>query len=185
MLHSITWGQFGTALLPMAIIYYLYVLLKFYKHELVVFFSGNTGGPKDQAAVTDGAARAPGAPRALEAAVKEEAPAQPGLFDRQGVAAAGLPGLAGEGGQGVQDATPEMFKVMEKVVTVLKSVVAQGVTTGIGREELVAQIGEVLERFGHLKGTPYQGAVNNFLVRTCSSNFSLVLEEEDLAALWN
>ena len=56
MLHSITWGQFGTALLPLAIIYYVYVLLKFYKHELVVFFSGNTDRLRGQAAVTDGAA---------------------------------------------------------------------------------------------------------------------------------
>ena len=125
------------------------------------------------------------APRALEAVVKEEAPAQPGLFDGREEAGAGLPGLVGEGGQGVQDATPEMFKVMEKVVTVLKSVIAQGVTTGISPEELLAQIGEVLSRYGHLKVTPYQGAVNSFLIRTCSSNFSLMLEEEDLVALWN
>ncbi len=36
MLKTITWEEFGTALLPLLIIYYLYVLLKYYKHELVL-----------------------------------------------------------------------------------------------------------------------------------------------------
>lgn len=82
------------------------------------------------------------------------------------------------------DETPELFKVMDKVVSVLKSVVSQGVVGRISKEELLDQVSEVLRRYGQLKGTTYQQAVNNFLTRTCSSNFSLLLGEEELNELW-
>jgi hypothetical protein len=82
------------------------------------------------------------------------------------------------------DHTPEMFKVMEAVISQLKSVVSMGVAYRSGEEELKDRIREVLAKFGHLKRTAYQVAVNNYLVRVCSSNFSMVLDEDGLEKLW-
>lgn len=176
MLYTITWGDFCSTMLPLLIIYYLFVTLKYYRHELIAVFSGRTEPRKGQ--VVQAAAVAP--VPAAGGTITENAPAQPGLFDGQGGAVAGIDSPQGPEERG----TPEMFKVMEKVVAMLKGVVAQGVEGGIGREELLMQISDVLSRYPHLKGTPYQGAINSFLVRTCSSHFSLVLEDGDLGALW-
>lgn len=81
--------------------------------------------------------------------------------------------------------TPELFKVMEKVMLLLKGVVSQGAVRRVSREELLDQLAGVLSGYHQLKGTPYQDAVNNFLMRTCSSNFSLLLGENELEVLWS
>ena len=80
--------------------------------------------------------------------------------------------------------TPELFKVMEKVLTLLKGVVSQAVVAGTNRDELTDHLIEVLSGYHQLKGTPYQEAINNFLVRTCTSNFSFTPDEQELQGLW-
>lgn len=151
------------------VVYYVYVVGRFYRKEIISFLRGKRG-----------AGQAPGKPV------------------RPGAGKAGLP-LAGPGGDVVPDprqpklfqgteegagAAPELFKVMEKVVGVLKSVVAQAVAGGTEKEELLDHIQEVLAGYGHLRGTPYQESINRFLMKTCSSNFSLVLGDMDLVDLW-
>jgi hypothetical protein len=84
---------------------------------------------------------------------------------------------------GSEDA--EMFKVMEKVVGLLKGLISDGVTSGIGREDLLDHIRGVLGSYRQLRKTPYQEAINNFLERSCATNFSLPLSAEDLAGLWD
>lgn len=172
MLNTVTWGDFISAMLPLLVIYYLVVVLKYYRHELVAVFSGRREPSRAEALAAAGASEA-----AVEEQVKE-APVQPSLFDGQ---AGQLPGLSGN--DQVQQ-SPEMFKVMAAVVAILKDIVAQGAAEGTDKEQLLTEIADVLSRYGQLKGTPYQGSINSFLARTCASNFSLVLEDPDLAALW-
>ena len=77
-----------------------------------------------------------------------------------------------------------LTSVTEKVIAQLKQVVSRGVDEGIDREELMDHIGEVLAGYGQLRQTPFQTAIDNFLIRTCSTNFSLELTEEELSVLW-
>lgn len=163
MLNTVTWGDFISAMLPLLVIYYLVVVLKYYRHELVAVFSGR---------------REPSRAEVLAAANASVAPVQPSLFDGQ---VGQLPGLGGD--DQVQQ-SPEMFKVMAAVVAILKDIVAQGAAEGTDKEQLLTEIADVLSRYGQLKGTAYQGSINSFLARTCASNFSLVLEDPDLMALW-
>ena len=170
MLYTTSWGDFFSVILPLVIIYYIVVLLKYYRQDLVAYYSGRREPSR---------AEKEAAP--VSRAVREEValvPAQPGLFDEQKERLAGWEG----GDQGRQ--SPEMFKVMATVVAILKDMVAQGVAEKIDKEQLLTQTAEILSRFGQLKNTPYQASINSFLTRTCASNFSLVLEQGDLAALW-
>jgi len=95
----------------------------------------------------------------------------------------GQPGLFRAEPKG-QGETPELFKVMEQVIGLLKDVMTQGMALHSTREELTDRIREVLVKYGQLKRTPYQVAVNNYLVRTCGSQFSLALDEAELERLW-
>lgn len=170
MIYTMTWKDFFSIVLPLLIIYYVVVLLKYYRHELEVYFLGKReplSTEEEKAAVAR--------------CIKEQLghlPVQPGLFDEQKERLIG-----GEGSEQAGQ-SPEMFKVMATAVAILKDVVAQGVAEKIHREALLTQIAEILSRYGQLKNTPYQGSINSFLARTCASNFSLVLEDGDLAALW-
>ncbi|HTR29901.1 MAG TPA: hypothetical protein VMH27_11570 [Puia sp.] len=82
------------------------------------------------------------------------------------------------------ESAPELFKVMEKVITKLKSLVGEMTGKGIQRQELLDRLKAALAGYHHLKRTPYQVAINNYIERTCRTNFSLPLSEVDLEELW-
>lgn len=162
MLQSISWVQFGSFLLVANSGYYLYVLVRYYRAEITSFFSGKGRVQK--------ALKKSGAPEAPQGGASKVESVQPGLFG---------------GGLAQPDPAPTLFMVMEKVIVLLKGVVSKGVAEGISREDLLGQLSDVLAKYGQLKGTPYQDGINNFLTRTCSSNFSLLLGEDELDVLWN
>ena len=132
----------------LTVVYYVYVGVRFYRHEVLEFFAGPGAEPGPSPVEDSG---------------------QPTLFKAEGPAA----------GQ-----SPELFKVMEKAITVLKGVISQGAASGTGKEELTDHIRGVLGSYGQLRGTPYEETINSFLVRTCASNFQFVLDAEGLKRLW-
>lgn len=170
MFYTNTWGDFFSLSLALLIVYYIMVLLKYYRHDLLILM-GEKRKPwtaeEEKEAVTQYIKKELGHPHS-----------QPGLFDEQPERLIGSEG----GKQGGQ--SPEMFKVMATVVAILKDLVAQGVAEKIDKKELLTQITDILSRYGQLKNTPYQQSINSFLTRTCASNFSLVLDDGDLAPLW-
>jgi len=159
MLRSISWFEFTYFLLAVTGAYYLCVLARYYGKKITTFFVGSHGQ-----------AQAPGRAKAPAQGEAITRPEQPRLFGKDDQ----LPG-----------ATPELFKVMEKAIVLLKGVVSQGVSAGIDREELIERIRGVLGNYHQLRDTPYKKAIDNFLVRTCSTNFSLVLEDADVDVLWS
>lgn len=154
MLKQISWAQFGFFLFAAIVVYYLYVLVRFYHKEIGDLLAGKKRRP---------------------APARKEASASPTSVDG---------GQASLFGTDRPDETPELFKVMEKVISDLKTLVGVAVADRWGAEELKDRIQEVLGKFGQLKKTPYQIAINNYIVRVCSSNFSLVLDEDELEGLW-
>jgi hypothetical protein len=156
MLHSISWAQFGAVVTIGLVIYYGYVLLRFYGRELRALVGGGGAG-------ADGVMEVP-------AAVKKEKGAASGQATIFPEAAVGE--------------TPEMFKVMEKVIVLLRQVVGEAVEKGVRREELEDRIRMVLSGYRQLVRTPYQVSVNNFISRVCTTNFSLRLSDAEIAELW-
>ena len=162
MLQSISWLQFGGFIFISLVGYYGYVVYRFYGREVLGLVARWKDG-KDIIA---------GEPVAAEQEV------------RYG------PGLPGEG-QGVmfeptaaEEPKPEMFKVMEKVVALLRAVLNEGAATGVRREELEDRIQQVLVKYRHLLRTPYGRTINHFITRACMTQFSLALTAEDVQRLW-
>jgi hypothetical protein len=156
MLHSISWARFGAVLFIAMVIYYGYVLLRFYGRELRALVTGGNAGNNGMTQEIKGEKKGTG----MEGG---QAP----LFPEAGV---------GE--------TPEMFKVMERVVLLLRQVVSEAAATGVKREELEERIRMVLSGYRQLVKTPYQVSVNNFISRVCMTAFSLRLSDADIVELW-
>lgn len=193
MFQSITWKVFMDVVAGLTVVYYLYVGVRFYWHEVLEFFAGPGtnggaevkmgpqvmgGGGGGQAKQSGGAAAVPAGGVAIQggrAVVGQrfegtvEDSGQATLFKADGPA----PGQS-----------PELFKVMEKAITLLKAVISQGAASGMGKEELMDHFRGVLGNYGQLRGTQYEATINSFLVRTCASNFSFVLDGEMLRRLW-
>jgi hypothetical protein len=155
MLSKISWSQFGTVVLAVLVVYYVFVLGKCYRKEIAGIFSGKKRAPKAAGAAAGGAATA-GASASASASAPVEA----------------------------KDQVPELYKVMEKVIAQLKGVMDEGMVSRAGREELTDHIRGVLSGYRQLKKTPYQVSINNYLVRVCSAQFALSLDEGQLEALW-
>jgi len=82
----------------------------------------------------------------------------------------------------VDDKTPKLFKVTEKVAALLREVMNEAAATGVTRADLEDRIQKVLAEYRYLVKAPYEVAINNFISRTCRTQFSLT--EEDLRRLW-
>jgi hypothetical protein len=170
MMHAISWGQFFEVTAILVAFYYVGVGLGFYRKEIMGFLTG-----RGKVSAGERVSGGEGKVKAVEAGVLVAAPVAPEAVD---------------GGQATlfeereHSESPEMFKVMEKVIGLLKGVVSQAVAERLPVDDLLDHFREVLGNFGQLKGTPYQIAINNFLARTCTSNFSLVLDEDGVGSLW-
>jgi hypothetical protein len=165
MLQSISWFQFGSFLLVVGVAYYLYVLVRFYWKDIVSYFLGkNRRSPVRQAPEGTAVLKSP------RAAVTIGTEVQPVLS---------------EGKDPLQDQSSELLMAKETVIMALREVVSQGKKVSASKEQLLEKIREVLAEYDQLKKTRYQSTVNDFLFRTCSSEYSLLLREEELEALWD
>lgn len=73
---------------------------------------------------------------------------------------------------------------MEKVIVLLRQMVSEAAATGVRREELEDRIRMLLSGYRQLVKTPYQVSINNFIQRTCTTSFSLLLSDKEIAELW-
>jgi hypothetical protein len=204
MLQSISWLQFGGFIFFSLVVYYGYVLYRFYGQEVLGLVArlkdGRAGERGEQVEKADGKVaevkvgmagkgsngedgkRKAGEPVAVEQKADERVAAEQEVGHG--------PGLSGEG-QGVmfeeaaaEKPEPEMFKVMEKVVALLRAVLNEGAATGVRREELEDRIQQVLVKYRHLLRTPYARTINHFITRACMTQFSLALTAADMHRLW-
>jgi hypothetical protein len=95
------------------------------------------------------------------------------------------PGQGGEVvGQGSQDKALSDFKLTEKVIGQLKSLVAKVVADGAVREDQLRAVRHYLQRYYHLKGTGYAVAINNALSREFQQLGAGELDAKDIEAIW-
>ena len=164
MLKVITWGQYSVFILLVTAGYYLYIGLRFWGAGIISSASRRKSGSLDLKGV-------PG--RARGGVVGDESFAAPGsdrveLFEQGDKVAEGN----------------EMFKAMQHAIGVVRELIAWAVQNKLDRENLLDHLHEALSKYRQLRGTDYAGTINNYLVRVCSSEFSLQLGEAELAELW-
>ncbi|HEY4064128.1 MAG TPA: hypothetical protein VGM30_19615 [Puia sp.] len=164
MLKGITWGQFGIFILVVTGSYYLYVGVRFYKSEVLGLFR------KGKQNLSGGNNNVPGGA------------GDPSKGESEPKAAANQAELFGSGnpahGGDVQ------FQLTQRAIGVIRQVIARGIESKLDRENLLDHIREVLGDYRQLRKTEYAETINQFLVRVCSSELSMEVGEQELAALW-
>ena len=162
MLKGISWGQFSIFILAVTGGYYLYVLLGYYRSETFGLLTRWVGRKKKPAGKDDSLDDGSGETEANRTASQVE------LFDKE------RPDT--EGG--------EQFQQMQRAIATVRQVIEQGIENKLDRENLLDHIKEVLGDYRALRKTEYGETINNYLVRVCSSELSLELDERELAGLW-
>lgn len=164
MLKGITWGQYGVFILLVTAGYYLYIGLRFWGKGIISGSRARKLGSIDMKRMQGGARNG------REGGESSSAPEsdQVELFDQGDKVAAGN----------------EMFKAMHHAIVVVRELIAWAVENKLDRENLLDHLHEALSKYRQLRGTDYAGTINNYLVRVCSSEFSLQLGEAELAELW-
>ena len=203
MLHSISWARFGAVVFLALAVYYGYVLIRFYGRDLLALGRGGKSGDGEgpNGGTGAGEERVGDGLAARRRADKGESPggADGSVGDGGGggvarlgvqITAGGKRSSSGEKAQArlfqerPAGETPELFKVMEKVILLLRQVVTEAAGTEITAEELQERIWGVLSGYRQLRRTPYEIAINNFISRTCATTFSLLISDVEIEALW-
>lgn len=164
MLKGITWGQYSVFILLITAGYYLYIGLRFWGAGIIVNSGRRRSGSIDLTRVPRGARE--GKAASDSSTVPESDQAE--LFEQADKAAEGN----------------EMFKAMQHAIGVVRELIAWAMQNKLDRENLLDHLHEALSKYRQLRGTDYAGTINNYLVRVCSSEFSLQLGEAELAELW-
>lgn len=164
MLKGITWGQYSAFILLITAGYYIYIGLRFWGKGII------SGSGKLKSGSID-MKRVPGSVRSVREDDETLAVAgadQAELFEQGDKVAEGN----------------EMFKTMQHAIGVVRELIAWAIQNKLDRDNLLDHLHEALSKYRQLRGTDYAGTINNYLVRVCSSEFSLQLGEAELAELW-
>jgi hypothetical protein len=84
----------------------------------------------------------------------------------------------------MENAIPEDFVLTEQIVAELKRVIKKVMDDEVEREDMLLSIAHVLEPYAHLENTPYEIAINHFIIHECETNYSVHLSEDEVGSLW-
>jgi len=73
---------------------------------------------------------------------------------------------------------------VEKLTTKLKDTIADASSKNCHKEEFIFLLQLTLKEYPHLKGSPFQVAINNLIASECEKHGSLHLSAEEQVMLW-
>jgi len=162
MLHHITWHQYFTAAIIMAVVYYLWVLIRCYKPELKKLTSRISGNNPDQA-LKQLQYRGP----KLEPAVPPQ------------------PARAQTAGQPVEQQDIEQYPAgTEALTSQLRSVIQAAASKPYAPAVLIPQLKKILLDFPGIAASPYRDAINEFIVGECEKTGTALLTEDEVDQWW-
>ncbi len=80
--------------------------------------------------------------------------------------------------------TDILFQEVEELATKLKEAIANASSKNLNREEFIFLLHLTLKEYPHLKGSPFQVALNNLIVSEFERYGSIHLSAEELLMLW-
>jgi hypothetical protein len=155
MLYQITWSSYFEIVFLLLIPYYLIILYKYYRHDLLNMFTGIKVPHNDHSA----------APGGNDTPVKHSTPEQ---------STYPLPGNQenwnSDALQAVQDEIQAFFS-------------AAG-NQNISRKEILDSLRFLVEKYGWLRSSSYKNLVQDLIVQKCETHCSVYLSEDELAEIW-
>jgi hypothetical protein len=83
-----------------------------------------------------------------------------------------------------EEETEELFEIVEDLIKRLKGAIADVSSKNYNKQECIFLLQLTLKDYPMLKGSPFQGAINNLIISECEKFGSLHLSAEELAMLW-
>jgi len=80
--------------------------------------------------------------------------------------------------------TDILFQEVEELATKLKEAIANASSKNYNREESIFLLHLTIKEYPHLKGSPFQVALNNLIISECERYGSIHLSAEELLMLW-
>ena len=80
--------------------------------------------------------------------------------------------------------TDNLFQAVEMLTAKLKETIADASSKNYHKEEFNFLLQLTLKEYPHLKGSPFQMAINNLILSECEKYGSLHLSAEELVMLW-
>ena len=80
--------------------------------------------------------------------------------------------------------TDSLYHEVENLTTKLKETIADASSKNYHREEFIFLLQLTLKEYPHLKGSPYQVAINNLIISECEKYGSIHLSAEEQVMLW-
>ena len=80
--------------------------------------------------------------------------------------------------------TDSLYHEVENLTRKLKETIADASSKNYHREEFIFLLQLTLKEYPHLKGSPYQVAINNLIISECEKYGSLHLSAEEQVMLW-
>jgi len=87
-------------------------------------------------------------------------------------------------GQTETSETDILFQEVEELATKVKEAIANASSKNFNREEFIFLLQLTLKEHLHLKGSPFQVALNNLIISECERYGSIHLSAEELLMLW-
>jgi hypothetical protein len=155
MLQSISWSQFISFIFFGLLMYYGYILIRYYGLEIRHWISDRRGQSFDVAAQSEEGliTKEPAAEVAKEVAVKE--------------------------GEDL-----DLFKVTDTAIGKVTAMLNAAKASPISRGEIEERLRSVLTGFGELRNTQHQETINQIIERACVHHFNIRIEMEALRKLW-
>lgn len=181
MLHQISWYTYVVSIISLAILYYLYVGLTFYKAELKALLNKFTGRqPAIKAAgnsdlqIPDYDIMGKAAPEAVEFVTQEELSfGPPDDFEEQVRKA--IP---------VSENNSRLIVNFSEMVSEVKTLIRVINESSETKENFEMLFRLIILKYPALRGTLYQQQINDFLMEEGAPAFSFSLNETDLVNYW-
>ena len=158
MLHHITWHQYLSAAFLIAVVYYLWIIIRCYQPELRKL-AGRLKNPNNNDAL---------------AGILQYQESEP-----QTAAAKEIPETM------FQEQQPEAFPADTEIITTqLKTVIQAASGKPYAPAALIPQLKKILQAFLDIAASPYREAISELVVQECEKTGTALLTEDEVDQWW-
>ncbi|WP_374950079.1 hypothetical protein [Mucilaginibacter sp.] len=181
MLHQISWITYSVSIMLLAVMYYLYVGVTFYRHEIRTVFQKFTGRqPALKTAIT-------GDLQIPDYDIMGKAQAEDVDFVSQeelSFAPADYPDDAIPNETSPMENTGKLIGYFSEMISEVKTLIRVINESSESKENFEMLFQLIIQKYPELAGTPYQKQINDYLLSEGAPEFPFSLNETDLINYW-
>jgi type I site-specific restriction-modification system R (restriction) subunit len=180
MLKEITWKDYWTIVLVLTAVYYIFILLLFYRRELAIIAKGKGNFKmsfKDESKVSLRNGNEMVSPT-VRSPLREEEEANPSA----NIHSDDIDEILNDEDNNFHEIN--LIPYAHELADEIKQLVEKAKEKRYIKEELLFSIQKLIKAYNQLKGTSYQREINNLIISTCKTQCSLHLSADEVDTVW-